>query len=83
MRTYLAAAIALGVAVGAQAIPARAADVNIGPNGVTISPGPHDYWRSESTHDAWRRREEWREAQSEEWRHNHCVRDWRDEVYCR
>ena len=84
MRTYLAAALALGLAASVPALTASAADIHIGPNGVSVGPDEHDYWRSEAAREhAWRRREEWREAQREGWRRDHCVRDWRNEIYCR
>ena len=33
----------------------------------------------------WQRRDQYREEaqQHEEWEHNHCVRDWQNQEYCR
>jgi hypothetical protein len=79
VRTLLAASLALGLAAFAQPLPASAADFHL-----TVGPDQPDYWRSDEDREhAWRRRQEWREAQREDWRHGHCVRDWRNEVYCR
>jgi hypothetical protein len=83
MRTYLAAALVLGLATVTQVIPARAADIHIGPGGVSVDQDHPGYWRSDEAREhEWRRREAWREAQREDWRRDHCVRDWRNEVYC-
>lgn len=53
------------------------------------SPAPYPerynpYWRGESNHN-WRAEQEIRteEARREEWRRDHCVRDFYNHVYCR
>jgi len=48
---------------------------------------PGEYWRRQREGERemeWRRREEYRdEARREDWRRDHCVRDYRNQVYCR
>ncbi len=48
---------------------------------------PGEYWRRQregERENEWRRREEYREeARREDWRRDHCVRDYRNQVYCR
>ncbi len=76
--------VALGLLV---AIPAAQAQVIIQAPGFRGEPERGDYWRRprEGEREAdWRRREEFREeARREEWRRDHCVRDYRNQVFCR
>ena len=49
---------------------------------------PNDYWRHQREGEReveWQRRDQYREEaqQHQEWVHNHCVRDWQNQEYCR
>ncbi len=67
MRNILAACIALSALGAIAASPARADD---------------PYWRQHSdwqTHNAFHGDQ----YQKETWEHDHCVRDWQNQEYCR
>jgi len=51
-------------------------------------PEREEYWRRRRDNEQeaqWRRREEYRdeEHKREEWQRDHCVRDWRNQEFCR
>lgn len=83
MRTVLFAALALAAAVAPGAGHAQV--VIQAPPIVGPGPGAYGgpYWRGPGEGD-WRHRREIREEyRREDWRRDHCVRDFRGEVYCR
>ena len=82
MRTFLLACVAIGAVTGAVTSPVQA-QVTIQAPGVVIGGDP--YWQQRHDEARWRRQEEWREAQyqRDDWRREHCVRDWDGHGYCR
>lgn len=86
MRKVVLAGLALAVAapLAAQAQVVIQAPPVVGPGYVGAPPPPPGpYWRGPGEYD-WRRREEIREEyRRAEWRRDHCVRDFRGEVFCR
>jgi hypothetical protein len=83
MRTFLLTCVAFGALTGIVTSSPVKAQVTIQAPGVTIGADP--YWQQRHDEARWRRQEEWREAQyqREEWRRDHCVRDWDGRGYCR
>jgi len=84
MRKVLFAALALA-AVPFVAPAAHAQVVIQAPPFVGPGPGAYGgpYWRGPGQGDWLRRREIRQEYRRAEWRRDHCVRDFRGEVYCR
>ena len=83
MHKIVLAALALAIAGPVVAPSAAEAQVIIQAPPIVGGPGPGPYWRGPGEGD-WRRREEIREEyRRAEWRREHCVRDFRGEVFCR
>jgi hypothetical protein len=83
MRNLLLAFMAFGAAGAAVLSPIPAdAQVTIRVPGVAVDTGPS--WRNQRDAE-WRDRRQFREPEHRrvEWRHDHCVRDWRGSEFCR
>ena len=80
MRRILGACFAVGMA--ALPITASHAEVTITAPGVSVQTGPSPYWRHDGS---WRAQREWagNEYRHPEWQHDHCVRDWQGNTFCR
>lgn len=89
--------IALAALAFVCAAPLAHAQIVIQTPGVRVEPdrrdpradGPREeYWRQHRENEReseWRRREEFREQEHRraEWQHDHCVRNWQNQEYCR
>ena len=77
--------ILFGLAILALAPVAQAQVIIQVPPGGRVMEPPYraDYWRGERGH-GWDRREAYREEyRRQEWRRAHCVRDYRNQEFCR
>jgi hypothetical protein len=88
MRTALAACVALEISSLTGVVPVHAQvmvqtpRVAPPPPGVTVET---PYWRNHHPESEWQAQREFRDQQyaRDEWRRDHCVRDWNGEAYCR